>query len=236
MSSSALRLVSVLPGLLGTYGDSGNVLVLRRRLAWRDIGVEVLTVGAGEAVPTTGDLYVLGGGEDDAQLAALEELQRSGLTAAIEAGAVVLAVCAGLQILGESLELSDGRRVSGLGLLDLVTTRLPARAVGEVVAEPEPALGLPLLTGFSNHGGSTVLGPEARPLANVQRGPGNAGENDTEEGALQGSVVGTYLHGPVLARNPALADLLLARALGTTLAPLPDGPPEALHSERIAAR
>ena len=148
----------------------------------------------------------------------------------------MLVVCAGLQILGESLELNDGRRVAGLGLLDLVTDRMPKRAVGETVAECDPALGVPPITGFSNHGGGTRLGPAARPLGRVLSGPGNAGDDDRDEGVLQGAVLGSYLHGPLLARNPALADLLLSRAVGGPLPELPPGPAEVLHQERLDAQ
>lgn len=217
MSTSRLRIAAIYPELLGTYGDGGNVVVLQRRLAWRGLESDVVDVGLGDDVPHECDLYVIGGGEDTAQAQALAGLRRStGLRAAVERGTPVLAVCAGLQILGSTLRGADGVVLAGLGLLDVDTGRLEQRAVGDVVATPDPALGLPVLLGFENHAGSTRLGPDARPLAAVQSGVGNGGEPGAE-GALQGSVVATYLHGPVLARNPALADLLLARALGTAL-------------------
>lgn len=236
MSSSTVRLVSVLPGLLGTYGDGGNVIVLSRRLSWRGIDSEVLAVGAGEPIPTSGDIYVLGGGEDDAQVAALGALRGSALSVAVDRGATVLAVCAGLQLLGQSLELASGERVSGLGLLDLETGRLSTRAVGETIAEPDNTLSLPLLTGFTNHAGSTHLGTAARPLGRVLSGPGNGGHGDEQEGVLQGAIIGSYLHGPLLARNPALADLILSRVVGGPLPDLVPGQAEALHDERINAQ
>lgn len=196
--------------------------------------MEVVTTTVDDPLPVEGDLYVLGGGEDEAQVLALELLRGPGLAAVVDRGTPVLAVCAGLQLLGASLLGGDGTVQPGLGVLDLSTGRLERRAVGEVIARP--GLGLPRLTGFANHGGATVLGPAARPLAHVLSGPGNAGDADPDEGVLQGSVVGTYLHGPVLARNPALADLLLTRAHGGPLSALPEGPPEALHAERLADR
>lgn len=220
MTREPLAVALLYPELLGTYGDSGNALVLRQRLRWRGLPVRVLDVALGRPVPAAADLYVLGGGEDEAQLRALAELRASGvLTAAVERGTPVLAVCAGLQLLGRSLTGPDGTVHPGLGLLDLATGRLPRRAVGEVEVRPDAALGLPVLTGFSNHAGSTVLGPAAQPLGTVVSGPGNTGPGGVD-GAVQGSVLATYLHGPVLARNPALADLLLSRALGQPLAPL----------------
>lgn len=237
MSQSHLRIVSVFPELLGTYGDAGNVMVLTARLRWRDIGCELVTVSLDDPVPTDGDLYVLGGGEDQAQVLALQALRRSGgLTTALDRGAHVFGVCAGLQLMGRSFGTASGTTYEGLGAVDVSTTRLATRAVGEVVGTPEPSLGLPALTGFENHGGASVLGPDARPLAIVSVGIGNGGDPSRAEGAVQGTVITTYLHGPVLARNPALADLLLTRALGAPLAALDDSTVEVLRSERLARR
>ena len=234
-AGSALRIVSVFPELLGTYGDGGNIMVLGQRLAWRGVPHEVVTVALDEPVPCSGDLYVLGGGEDDAQLVALTALRRSsGLTQALDVGAHVFGVCAGLQLLGQRFDTATGTAYDGLGVLDAVTTRLTRRAVGEVAAEFDAELGLPTLTGFENHAGATTLGPAARPLATVTRGTGNGADGSRGEGALQGRVVATYLHGPVLARNPALADLLLSRALGRPLDELDPGPHELLRRQRLA--
>ena len=217
--SSAVRLAVVYPELLGTYGDGGNALVLAQRLRWRGIRAEVVPVS--DDVPDSADLYLLGGGEDAAQVLATSRLRRSvGLRRAVQRGTPILAVCAGLQVLGERFVGTDGPESSGLGLLDVTTKRLPTRAVGEIVAAPDfPLLHEPL-TGFENHRGSTHLGPEAAPLGRVRTGVGN-GAGDASEGAIQGRVVGTYLHGPVLARNPELADLLLGWAIGEALPPLP---------------
>lgn len=235
MTGSGLRIVSLLPDLLGTYGDNGNVDVLAHRMRSRGHPVEVWEVRHGDTVPLEGDLYILGGGEDDAQAAAVEALRGPVLPRIIERGTPVFAVCAGLQLLGHSFAAESGGTRRGLELLDLTTTRLAVRAVGETILTPDPCLHLPQITGFSNHGGCTVLGPAARPLGSVAFGPGNAGAGDRLEGVLQGPVLGTYLHGPVLARNPALADHLLSHATRQTLTPLPPGPPELLHAERIAA-
>lgn len=232
-----LTLVSVYPDLLGTYGDSGNVVVLQRRLAWRGIPVTVVTTSARDPLPTSGDLYVLGGSEDDHQSLALERLRASaGLSTALDAGAHVFGVCAGLQLLGESIRDVHGVEHPGLGLLDVTTYRLPHRVVGEVVGDFTQAPGLPALTGFANHGSGSRLGPTAQPLARIRSGAGNDGADVTagsQEGAVQGRVVATYLHGPVLARNPAFADWLLERVVGEPLEPLAAGPAEALHDERV---
>jgi CobQ-like glutamine amidotransferase family enzyme len=229
---AALRIAVLYPEVLGTYGDRGNALVLERRMAWRGETVEVVDVAVGSTVPTTCDLYLIGGGEDAAQSAALQDLSRTGALAdVVSRGVPVLAVCAGLQMLGHTFEVSGGRIVPGLGLLDVTTTRLATRAVGEVVARVDLP-GIPELTGFENHGGGTALGPDAAPLARVVSGTGN-GPGGTE-GAVQGSIVATYLHGPVLARNPALADLLLSRATGRELAPLDLPSVERLRRDRLA--
>lgn len=226
----ALRIVSLFPTLLGTYGDGGNAVVLAQRCRWRGIAAEVVAVDVGDVVPETGDVYVMGGGEDGAQMAAAEalgvdRLNGTPLSRALSAGAQLLAVCAGLQLIGDSFTAASGAVTPGLGLLDLTTRRLPKRAVGELLAKADPSLGLPPLSGFENHGGHTLLGPTVQPLARVVRGVGNGPplDGDTRgEGALSDHIVATYLHGPVLARNPHLADLLLARALGRRLQDLPE--------------
>ncbi|MDR2347250.1 MAG: glutamine amidotransferase [Bifidobacteriaceae bacterium] len=222
--TEAVGIVHLYPTLMGTYGDGGNVKVLVRRLAARGLAARVVTVNPADAVPEQADLYVLGGGEDASQVAAARELRTSGaLGRAAGRGAAIFAVCAGLQLLGEDFEVSGGQLEPGLGLVDARTRRQEPRAVGEVLAQGvDPAVaGLPLLTGYENHGGGTQLGPAARPLARVVAGVGNGGgaEGDGWEGLAQGSVIATYLHGPVLARNPALADRLLELAVGAPLAP-----------------
>lgn len=239
MTPSTLRIAVLYPELLGTYGDLGNAVVLERRMAWRGLPVELVEVTLDEPVPATCDLYLLGGGEDDAQAAALAGLRRSdGLTQAVAAGAQVLAVCAGLQLLGVTITTGDGALVDGIGLLDATTHRRQIRAVGELVAVPDPLLDLPLLTGFENHAGGTRLGRAAAPLATVTVGHGNGDDTSVErhEGAQQGSVLATYLHGPVLARNPGLADLVLSRAMGAPLAPLAAPAVDRLRRERLAAQ
>jgi CobQ-like glutamine amidotransferase family enzyme len=224
---SRLRLVWVYPDLLSTYGDRGNLLVLRRRASLRGLGVEAVEVHADEAVPRQGDIYLLGGGEDLPQILAARRLAADGgLAAAASAGGVVFAVCAGYQLAGTEFGGVDGEPVAGLGILDARSGRGRQRGVGEIVADVDPELGVPRLTGFENHQGVTTIGPGARPLARVTTGVGNG---DGTEGAYSGRVLGTYLHGPALVRNPGLADLLLGWAAGP-LAPLDPG------AERWAAR
>ena len=225
-----MRVALVFPSLLGTYGDGGNASVLAQRLRWRDIAADVVEVAVDEALPEQADVYVLGGGEDTAQTLAVARL--GGLARVVDRGTPVFAVCAGFQILGETFLDARGEVYGGLGLIDCRTDRLPgSRAVGELLGQPDvDGLRSPL-TGYENHGGRTVLGPAAKPLAHVEAGVGNG---DGVDGAVQGSVVATYLHGPALARNPELADWLLSRVAGP-LAPLDDGEEEELRRERFAA-
>ena len=210
---SAIRLVWVYPDLLSTYGDRGNLIVLARRARLRGLGIEIAEVNSDQRVPVDGDIYLLGGGEDLPQVLAARRLRAGGgLLAAAGRGAVVFAVCAGYQIIGTEFGGPEGEPVPGLGLLDLRSGRGQRRGVGEITADVDPALGVERLTGFENHQGTTVRGPGVKPLATVLTGVGNG---DGTEGAYAGRILGTYLHGPALVRNPALADLLLGWVAGT---------------------
>jgi CobQ-like glutamine amidotransferase family enzyme len=231
-TESHLRLVWIYPDLLSTYGDRGNLLILARRADLRGLPVECAEVRSDQAMPSDGDIYLIGGGEDGPQaLAAQRLIADGGLHRAVERGAVVFSVCAGYQLMGSSF-FAKGARCTGLEILDLSSDRGPARAVGEIAGEIDPELGLPPLTGFENHGGRTHLGPGVKPLARVTAGIGN---DEKTEGAWHGKVLGTYSHGPALARNPAIADLLLSWATGSTLEPIDDRWPDRLRSERLAA-
>lgn len=241
----------VFPDLLGTYGDGGNGVILARRASWRGVDVELVQAPSDRPLPEA-DVYTIGGGEDGPQVRAATTLAEQGtLVRRVEEGAVVLGVCAGFQLLGRSFPDASGRVQEGLGLLDLTTRRgSGARAVGELVATPLDggplmARGVPLprLTGFENHAGVSVVGPGAVPLARVEHGVGNGGGDGTE-GAWSGRVLGSYLHGPLLARNTALADLLLGWALAPAdvpageaarLEPLDDFEELALRAERLEA-
>jgi CobQ-like glutamine amidotransferase family enzyme len=235
MPGEPVAVVLLYPELLGTYGDGGNALVLAQRLRWRGHAAEVIEVSAGETVPASANVYLMGGGEDEPQALAARELRASrALHRAIDGGAALLAVCAGFQVVGTEFVGPDGAAHEGLGLLECRTTRgAGRRRVGEIVVEPSPELGLPVLTGYENHQGVTACGPSVRPLGRVLVGSGND-TGDGTEGAVAGRVIGTYLHGPVLARNPALADHVLTSVLGP-LSPLDDAEAEALRRERLAA-
>jgi CobQ-like glutamine amidotransferase family enzyme len=232
---SALRLIWIYPDLLSTYGDRGNLLMLQRRARLRGLAVDPIELNSDQPVPQQGDIYLLGGGEDLPQILAAQRLRADGgLTAVAARGAVIFAVCAGYQLLGTVFGGVQGEEVAGLGVLDLRSGRGERRGVGEVVADVDPALGVDRLTGFENHQGVTTLGSAARPLAQVVLGVGNG---DGTEGAYAGHVLGSYLHGPALVRNPGLADLLLTWAVGP-LPPLADAAESwtrQLRQERLAA-
>ena len=236
MSDSTLRIGLVLPDVMGTYGDGGNALVLRQRARMRGIDAEIISITLDDEVPDSLDVYTLGGAEDYAQRLATRHLTRyPGLQRAAAAGRPVLAICAAIQVLGHWYETSAGERVDGISLFDLTTAPQQTRSIGELVTDPVlPGLTQPL-SGFENHRGGSTLGADAAPLGRVRHGVGN-GVGDGTEGVVAGSVIGTYLHGPALARNPQLADFLLARAIGTdSLAPLDLPEVNRLRSERLAA-
>jgi len=234
MSESTVRIGLVLPDVMGTYGDGGNAVILRQRLRARGIDAEVIEITLADPVPDSLDLYTLGGAEDYAQRLATRHLIRyPGLQSAASRGAPVLAICAAIQVLGHWYETSSGERVDGVGMLDVTTSPQPKRTIGEVVSQPLLDGLNQRLTGFENHRGGTVLGSAAKPLAKVISGAGNRA-GDGMDGASQGSVVATYLHGPCLARNPQLADHLLSRVVGD-LAPLELPEVELLRRERLAA-
>ena len=228
---SAVRVGLVYPELLGTYGDRGNAVVLVQRLQWRGHDAELVEVAAGEPIPDSLDVYLFGGGEDDPQVMASAGMRasRGAIERAHDAGAGVLAVCAGFQLIGHSYEAADGTIIDGLGLVDAVTRAGPNRLIGELVVEPDPPL--PVLTGFKNHGGRTTLGPGERPLGRVVARNGNG---DTVEGVVAERLIGTYMHGPVLPRNPALADHILSWIVDD-LEPLDSTREEQLRVARLHA-
>lgn len=237
MSERGLRVVWIYPDLLSTYGDQGNVLVVSRRAEQRGLRVERIDVRSDQPIPTSGDIYLIGGGEDRPQRLAAERLRRDGgLNRAVDNGAIVFSVCAGYQILGHEFINDLGECSKGLGLLDVTSSRgTEQRCVGDVLGDIDDALGLPPLTGFENHQGITHLGPTARPLARTRFGNGN-GTGDGTEGAWNDTVFGTYMHGPVLARNPQIADLLIKLSLDVNaLLPVDERWYDALRGERIAA-
>ena len=235
-----LRVLSLYPELMNIYADRGNIAVLRARCEWRGIGFEHTGVTVGDALdPDSADLFYMGGGQDRDQAAVavdMAETKRAALHAAADRRAVVLGVCGGYQLLGESYEMDD-ETLPGVGLVDLKTVREPGeRLIGNCAIEADLGTGPRTIAGFENHGGRTYLGPSAEPLGRVLSGHGNNGK-DGQEGVRKGNVIGTYLHGPLLPKNVWLADRLIELALDTELQPLPgDAMEDAAHaSARRAA-
>ncbi|MGH9021241.1 MAG: type 1 glutamine amidotransferase [Acidimicrobiales bacterium] len=221
-----MRIASLFPELLGTYGDAGNALVLGERARRRGLVVEVVSVSMDDAVPSA-DLYLLGGGEDGPQRLACELLSAGSLASRVADGAFVVAVCAGLQLLGTSFSVEGDDDFPGLGVVDVVTRRGERRSVGDLATR----VGDQWLVGFENHGGVTTRGPGVGALGEVVRGRGNDGVSD---GVRSPRVWATYAHGPVMAINPWFADAVLADVVGHDLAPLA-GVADDLHASRVAA-
>src|ERR1700722_15484768 len=217
LKASALRVCALYPDLMNIYADRGNLFVLQRRCEWRGIGFNLSGSGLGEALDGEAhDIYYIGGGQDRDQLLCAEDLvsgKRDALREAASRSAIVLGVCGGYQLLGESYALG-GDELEGVGLLDVRTVREPdKRLIGNVAIEVALDSEKRVLAGFENHGGRTYLGPDASPLGRVLKGHGNDGRSGFE-GARSGNTIGTYLHGPLLPKNAWFADWLIATALG----------------------
>ncbi|MBN2945012.1 MAG: glutamine amidotransferase [Collinsella sp.] len=208
-----MRIVYLYPDALNLYGDGGNVIALERRCAWRGIPVRVDEVRMGEVLDLhDADIVMMGGGSDRDQLAVAHELlaQKDKVAAYVEDGGSLLAICGSYQLLGRSYYMGEDR-IEGLGIIAAETVRGSNRLIGNVAVKtdlaPEP------FVGFENHGGRTLLDADATPLGtSVVTGTGNNGD-DGFEGLIYKGVIGTYLHGPALPKNPELADWLITHAL-----------------------
>ncbi len=241
---STLRVCALYPDLMNIYADRGNLLMLRSRCEWRGIGFELRGAGVGEPIDgAEADIYYIGGGQDRDQVLCAADLvseKADALGAAVARGATLLGVCGGFQLLGHSYDLG-AESIPGLGFLDVSTRRGDGRRlIGNVAIEVDlPGAGRQVLAGFENHGGRTHLldaGDGTEPLGRVLKGHGNNG-SDRTEGARRGTVIGTYLHGPLLPKNAWFADWLISSALGleTPLARLDDGLELAAHADACKA-
>lgn len=222
---TGLTLVHLYPREMNIYGDTGNVLVLSRRLAWRGLEATVVPVHVGDPLPTDADIVLGGGGQDAAQgdIGADFVTRAPELRAMADDGVVFLTICGTYQMLGHEFVTQEGVRIEGTGVLDVTTQGQAKRLIGNNVVDS--AFG-GRLVGYENHSGLTTLGSGVRPLGSTQAGRGNNGKDRTE-GAVRDNVFGTYLHGPVLAKSPGFADELLRRAfarrgLDQALEPLDD--------------
>lgn len=206
-----LNICHLYPDLLDLYGDRGNILALAARCRWRGIEPVIQQASLGEHLDFMGmDILFLGGGSDREQGLLVQDLMRheKELRNAIENGLVVLAICGGYQMLGRDYQMANGKILQFLGIIDIWTIAGEKRLIGNVVVE----INGKTLVGFENHSGKTYLGEGVTPLGKVLFGNGNNGD-DGEEGVRYRNVFGTYLHGPLLPKNPRLADLLLELAL-----------------------
>jgi CobQ-like glutamine amidotransferase family enzyme len=227
-----IRVAHLFPDYLNIYADRGNIAVLARRATLRGHELDVRSVGLGDELARgEHDLLYIGGGQDREQALIAPDLAEKGPTiaSAVADGAALLAVCGGYQLLGRSYVGQDGSVMSGVGLFPHETVAGGTRMIGDVLIDCELDGTRRSLAGFENHAGRTLLDPGAIPLGRVLFGFGNDGESGFE-GCRVESAVGTYLHGPLLPRNPWLADWLLERALAHTtggappqLEPLDDG-------------
>ena len=240
-----LRILHLCPSVLNVAGDGGNVRALEQRARWRGIEVEVRTADPGESiVGRWPDLTIIGGGQDTEMRVAAAglQMQASALRATIDHGGVIFAVCAGLQLLGRRYVPRSGDPIDGVGLLDLETRGHPERFMQHAACRVELGGEIRSVVGFESHSGRTQLGSDARPFGIVEFGSGNNGVDGTE-GARPADgrpILATYLHGPVLPKNPWLTDQLLRLALArrhgaVEIEPLPDVTETRAHDEAMAA-
>ncbi|KAB2953049.1 glutamine amidotransferase [Heliorestis acidaminivorans] len=215
---TSLRLLHLYPDLLNLYGDRGNIITLKRRCQWRNIELAITEASLGDKVDFANiDLVFMGGGSDREQTLLFQDFKEHkgpALVEATEEGLPLLSVCGGYQLLGQYYKTHDGDEMPGLGLFDAWTEAGESRLIGNVIAQVPMLGGKTTLVGFENHSGRTYLGSSqsTTALAKVLRGHGNNGQ-DKSEGAVYKNALGTYLHGPILPKNPALADWLLSKAL-----------------------
>jgi len=204
------------PDLMNIYGDRGNILTLVKRAEWHGLEASVMELGRGASDRMNDvDVFFFGGGQDREQALIyddLREFKQESLQRAVANGAQVLAVCGGYQLLGHYYQTADGERYDGIGLIDVRTEAGKKRFIGDVVVQTDIGLTPSTLVGFENHSGRTFLCSDARPRGKIIHGKGNNGSDKTE-GCVQGGIIGTYLHGSLLPKNPHLADHLLAAAL-----------------------
>ena len=227
-----IRVGHLYPEYLNIYADRGNIAVFARRAALRGHELDVAAISVGDELNAgEHDLLYIGGGQDREQALIAPDLVEKGpsIGEAVDGGATLLAVCGGYQLLGRGYVDQQGELLPGVGLFPHDTVAGERRMIGDVLLECELVPGRnATLAGFENHAGRTILDDGARPLGRVIAGFGNDGESGFE-GVRVGRALGTYLHGPLLPRNPWLADWLLSQALAHAtggeppeLEPLPD--------------
>jgi CobQ-like glutamine amidotransferase family enzyme len=238
MKSLELRICHLYARFLNIYGDRGNIIALTQRAIWRGHSVVTRTLEVGESIDSDwADIYFIGGGQDKQQEVVADDLyqQCSALKKAVDSGAVILAICGGYQLLGHYYKPHQGEELKGISLLDAYTVAGDRRMIGNVTVKMTDG---ETVVGFENHSGKTYLGKSLRPLGRVIVGNGNNGE-DGMEGAQEGKVYGTYLHGSLLPKNPSFTDRLIEEALSrrfgnVKLSPLEDVIENRAHDKAVA--
>jgi CobQ-like glutamine amidotransferase family enzyme len=210
MSDYQLHLVHLYPGEMNIYGDTGNRIILQKRLQWRGIEVATSLVGVGDSIPEDADIILGGGGQDAGQSVVEQDLQTKAdtLHKLAAAGVVMLMVCGMYQLFGRHFITGTGQEIGGIGILPLETTAGSTRLIGNTVYQTEWGE----VVGYENHSGLTHLDKGVKAFGKVIKGAGNNGKDKTE-GCVVENVFGTYSHGPILSKNPQFADELLTRAL-----------------------
>lgn len=210
MSNRSLTVLQLYPHDMNIYGDSGNALVLAQRTKWHGYDVNLISHNRGDAFPENVDLIIGGGGQDSGQDKIQSDLLSIGakLRELADAGVPMLMICGLYQLFGKFFRTQDGQIIHGIGLLDIETHAGPERLIGNIVTHSEQ---FGDIIGYENHSGQTFLGQGVRPLGHIQKGAGNNGQDETE-GARYQNVIGSYLHGSLLPKNPAIADFLIERA------------------------
>jgi len=210
MSDKSIHIVHLYPKEMNIYGDTGNTLVLSKRLEWRGINVKVSLIGVGDTVPEDADIILGGGGQDSGQSKIQADLQEKAdsLHKLASDGVAMLMICGMYQLFGRSFTTAEGVIIKGIGILPIETTAGPMRHIGNTLYETQ----FGEVAGYENHSGVTILDDVTEQFAAVTKGAGNNGQ-DKSEGCQVKNVIGMYSHGPVLCKNPQLADGLILFAL-----------------------
>ena len=211
MSQKTIRILQLYPHAMNIYGDWGNTLVLQQRAEWHGYSVELLEYNVGDTFPSSVDIIVGGGGQDSGQTAIREDLQKIAkpLRALAASGTPMLVICGLYQLFGNFFKTKDGEVIDGIGIFDAETHGGPERLIGNTVVESTE---FGEIIGYENHSGKTTLGANAQPFGTVRSGAGNNGDDKTE-GARYKNVIGTYMHGSLLPKNPQVADWLIKQAV-----------------------
>lgn len=211
MAKNTITILHLYPNDMNIYGDYGNVLTLKRRLEWQDFNVQIIEYNQGDKFPDNIDIVIGGGGQNSGQNKIKNDLLKikPKLTDLAEKGTPMLVVCGLYQLFGKSLSLNDGTTISGVGIFDAKTSTNSKRLIGNILTHNEQ---FGDIIGYENHSGQTKLGPNCKPFGIVKCGSGNNSIDDTE-GAIYKNVIGTYIHGSLLPKNPAIADFIIKKAV-----------------------